>query len=398
MDEDIVLEDHRPLDGVGQLADIARPVVVLEQLPRVAGEALNVAVHGGAAFFQQQLGEGQDAGAALPQGGQADRQDVDTVIEVFAELPPFHLPHEVLVGGGDDAHVAVDGLVAADPLEGLLLQHAQQLGLQTQVHLTDLVEEDGAAAGLLEAADALLVGAGEGAFLVAEEFRLEEVLGDVGAVDLDEGLLAARRVEVHRAGEERLAGAGVAGDEDGRVGLGEAFQALEDLLHVVAVGDDVLEVVDHVLLAAVVGDLETLVADLDGLVEGDVDARRRDGVDEKIAGPVVHRLDDDLGLLHPADGDNRQEGVLAVDLGDQLHHPGLATVEVEEDEVELPGPHLLLEALLLGVAAQLAAVAERVVHCGSGMPEAIVDKHLVHCAVTAPWSSGFKIVIPLTVI
>ncbi len=46
-------------------------------------------------------------------------------------------------------------LGAADPLDLALLEHAQQLGLQARAHLADLVEEDGAAVGRLEAADLL---------------------------------------------------------------------------------------------------------------------------------------------------------------------------------------------------------------------------------------------------
>ena len=42
--------------------------------------------------------------------------------------------------------------IAADALDLALLEHAQQLGLQRDVELADLVEEDGAAVGLLEAA------------------------------------------------------------------------------------------------------------------------------------------------------------------------------------------------------------------------------------------------------
>ena len=44
------------------------------------------------------------------------------------------------------------GRDAADALEGLLLQHAQQLGLHRQAQFADLVEEDRAAVGHLEPA------------------------------------------------------------------------------------------------------------------------------------------------------------------------------------------------------------------------------------------------------
>ena len=70
------------------------------------------------------------------------------------------------------------GLVAADALEALLLQHAQQLGLRGGRHVADLVEEQRAAVGLLEPADAAAIGAGEGALLVAEQLALQQRLGD----------------------------------------------------------------------------------------------------------------------------------------------------------------------------------------------------------------------------
>jgi hypothetical protein len=56
-------------------------------------------------------------------------------------------------------------------------------------------------------------------FFVAEEFGLEEVLGEGGAVDGDEGLVLAGGVEVEGAGDEFLAGAAFALDEDGGVGV-----------------------------------------------------------------------------------------------------------------------------------------------------------------------------------
>ena len=87
---------------------------------------------------------------------------------------------------------------AAEPLELVLLQHAQDLGLRVRAHVADLVEEQRAAVGLLEAADALLVGAGERALLVAEELGLEQVLLQRRAVHLDEVARGAVRVVVDR--------------------------------------------------------------------------------------------------------------------------------------------------------------------------------------------------------
>ena len=52
----------------------------------------------------------------------------------------------------DDAHVGLDRRVAADAIEVAVGEHAQQARLQFRRHVADLVEEERAAFGLLEAA------------------------------------------------------------------------------------------------------------------------------------------------------------------------------------------------------------------------------------------------------
>ena len=88
----------------------------------------------------------------IAQRRQVDREDVEPVVEVLAELALRDQRLEVAVGGRDDADVDLDRLGAADALELALLQHAQQLDLHLQRQVADLVEEQGAAVGELEAA------------------------------------------------------------------------------------------------------------------------------------------------------------------------------------------------------------------------------------------------------
>ena len=56
---------------------------------------------------------------------------------------------------------------------------------------------------------------------VAEQLALGEVLRQRGAVDLDQRLVPAARRLVHRAGDQLLADAGFAGDQDRQVGAGD---------------------------------------------------------------------------------------------------------------------------------------------------------------------------------
>ena len=59
---------------------------------------------------------------------------------------------------------------AAQALELLLLQDAEQFGLQCRRNIADLVQEERAFVGQLEASNLLRDGSSERAFLVAKKF------------------------------------------------------------------------------------------------------------------------------------------------------------------------------------------------------------------------------------
>ena len=85
------------------------------------------------------------------------------------------------------AHVGAPGPVLADALELVVLQEAEELGLEARGDLRDLVEEQGAAVGGLDPAGLVLDRAGEGAAGVPEELAGQQVLAQRRAVDDDEG-------------------------------------------------------------------------------------------------------------------------------------------------------------------------------------------------------------------
>ena len=124
-------------------------------------------------------------------GGTRDREDVEAVIEVLAEAALLDEVEQALVGRRDQADVDLHGFLRADRIDLALLDGAQELDLRVERQLADLVEEQRAAVGLDELADVALGRAREGALLVAEQDRLDQVLGDRAAIDGDEGLALA---------------------------------------------------------------------------------------------------------------------------------------------------------------------------------------------------------------
>src|SRR5439155_1569060 len=148
-------------------------------------------------------------------------------LEETGEVGTLELRLEVRVGRGDEAHVDLDRAVGADRGDALVLDDPEQFGLETEGHLTDLVEEERPAVGRLEQPAPRLAGAREGALLEAEQLRLEQLLRDRRAVHRDERLVPSRAREVERAREELLADARLAVDQHGRIEPGDRIEQLE---------------------------------------------------------------------------------------------------------------------------------------------------------------------------
>ena len=121
------------------------------------------------------------------------------------------------------------------------LEEAQQLGLDVEVDVGDLVEEERAAGRGADDAGERRVGAGERALAVAEQLAFEHVARHGGAVEREERAVGAVGGAVNRAREHLLAGAGLAGEEDGERGRRDAPGDVEDLGHLLG-GPDALGV------------------------------------------------------------------------------------------------------------------------------------------------------------
>src|SRR5690606_2545654 len=87
---------------------------------------------------------------------------------------------------GDEAHIDRARPVLAQAADRPVLERAEQLRLGGQGEVADLVEEERAAAGRLEEALAVAVGAGERAPGVAEQLALHQLRRERAAVEGDE--------------------------------------------------------------------------------------------------------------------------------------------------------------------------------------------------------------------
>src|SRR5260370_34052591 len=101
--------------------------------------------------------------------------------------------------------------------------------------LADFIEENAASFGNFEKAFLVVDGAGERAFLMAEEFAFEERFGQRGTIKGEKQTVSARAVLVDSAGGKLLAGPAFAIDQHGGFAGSDALDESVDLLHARAV-------------------------------------------------------------------------------------------------------------------------------------------------------------------
>src|SRR5262249_39999175 len=206
-------QHHRPKHRVLQLAHIPRPSVADEHCERLGIDARYALALLGGEASEEMPDQFGDILRPLGEGRDADREYVQPIEQILAEAAGFHIGDEVAVGGGDDPHVDLYRPARADRLDLVSLDRAQQLHLRGGRKLANFVEEQRAAGCFHELARVALGRAGEGALLVAEQDRLDEIVGDGATIDRHEWLGAPLASAMDGARDQLFADARLAFDE-----------------------------------------------------------------------------------------------------------------------------------------------------------------------------------------
>ncbi len=144
---------------------------------------------------------------------------------------------QVRIGSRHDADIRLDRRRAADPHEPFALQHAENLGLETHVHVADLVEEHRALIAQFELTDFPSGGAGKRPALMPEQLALQQLPGDGRAVDGHERPILARAEVMDHPGKELLTGPALPEQEHGRAATRDLFRLLLRFLQGAALAD-----------------------------------------------------------------------------------------------------------------------------------------------------------------
>ena len=255
----------------------------------------------------------------MAQGRQVDGDHVEPVEQVFAEATFADHLAQIDIGGGDDAHVHLQFLGAAEMHELAILEHAQNLALGVEAHGADFVQEQRAPVGDLEQPFFGGNSACERTLDVPEQIRFEQVCRHGTGVDRHEGSVASRRMQMDRLGDQFFARSALALQQNGRAAGRDLGDEVEYFQHGLALAYDVFEVV--ALLKSAL--------ELNVLFFGSLAGDRRAHVGEQlfvvpwfldeVGGAALHGPHRVLDRAVGGDHNHRLERIKQVDLGQHVH-------------------------------------------------------------------------------
>src|SRR3989454_4992790 len=190
LDRPITGENNRSLDDVLELAKVPWPGISLEEVQGVSRDPLHLLVDLRFRFAKEVIGQDRQVLHPFAKPRKGDRERIEPIEEVLSEFRALHRGLQIPVRRGDDANAHTPRRDVADRLDLAGLEHAEELALHLERHITDFVEEDRAAVRLLEQADLVRDGSGECSSPMAEQFGFHQRGRQRRAIDGQEWLLA----------------------------------------------------------------------------------------------------------------------------------------------------------------------------------------------------------------
>src|SRR3990170_217615 len=130
-----------------KLPDVARPGVPTEERQNLGGHLWDGLPPPLGEHAEEMSNQEWNIVHPLPEGRHSKRNHIEPIVEVFPERALGHEALQVSVGRGDEPDIHPDCLRPSYPLELLLLEDADQLGLSLGAQIAHLVEEQGASVG-----------------------------------------------------------------------------------------------------------------------------------------------------------------------------------------------------------------------------------------------------------
>ena len=283
-------------------------------------------------FLKDVSHQGLDVLPAISERRDDDVDDAQAVVEILPEIAfTDHLP-EVPVRGGDDPNIHGTAFVISEAPDFLFLDDPEKLRLELGGRVADLVHEKGPAVGHFDEAHAAPARPREGPLGVPEEFALQDVIRDGGAVDGDEFSFApGGAAVVDDPGDEFLPRSAFPMDQDPAVYLGDPESRFEHFFH--APGD-AHHPVDDITVGLIhpAQRQEVVFPPEKGFLDKVQEFRAVHRLHHVVQGAHLDGPDDTVNGTVSADDDDVGPGVVIPDPVQESHAGAVRGAEIGDDE------------------------------------------------------------------
>ena len=138
------------------------------------GYRFDVAVHAPSELAYKMPDQQRDIFFSFTQRGQHDREDTQAIVQITTKLVLSNSLGQITVGGRHQAHIHLNSAIAAQALKFLILQYAEQLGLQLKRNLANFVVKQSSTLGKFQTADLMADGSRESSLFVSEELTFQQ--------------------------------------------------------------------------------------------------------------------------------------------------------------------------------------------------------------------------------
>src|SRR6266436_5004231 len=177
-----IAQNHGALDYILQFANVARPVVSLEQVQ-------SSLIYGSKPFagclcvtIDQVFDQQRNVVDALTQRRDSNRENIEAVEQILSEGAFRHCYTQVRVCSREYSYVHLNCLTATNSFEFPFLENSQQSNLGLGREVTHLVQEYRSTIGRFKASHSPLHGTGERSFLVSKQFGSDQRRRNGGAI------------------------------------------------------------------------------------------------------------------------------------------------------------------------------------------------------------------------
>src|SRR5262245_10058607 len=122
-------KNHRALDQVLEFANVSGPPVAAHHVEGLGRNLLDLPLHSRGEASDEMADQWLDVPRALAQRRDADREDIQAIVEIITEAVRFDHLGEVSVRRCHQTNVDPDGPSSADTHELLILENAEELRL-----------------------------------------------------------------------------------------------------------------------------------------------------------------------------------------------------------------------------------------------------------------------------